>query len=757
MAVIPRYFSGANPTPAINTVRADPSVAAAPYRAQEQSTASLMNQFQQEIASWQQLAESRDKGQGEEYSAIAHNELQRQARELRSQIDKSVGSPEEAQKMYEEKYTQLADSVINAAPNQQSKLALIKSSGTLGEDQLNKLGSEVKAFQRDVARTQKEQKAALEKDAKVKSGLSAADALARLQINSNVLHQELLNRPDPNINMANEFDARYQKLVDEALVGVTDNNARTEILKKAIPLRAQMYNAIHNTSVKRNNQENMTTIENTLQQYESLVSKSPDALPLVKENSRLLFESMANLGVPPAQREKIQQTFYSNLDYHALRTAAEKDPQTVLQALSDPNSFPGLKGAKIDAIRKVADSSLKSYQTSAKKALADAESRIYSGQAIPDDLETRLAVGMKYGLEDDVSDLEGLAKIRNMTKGQTYTNIVDMKRKLEMMLAKGDIDLPARKADKLMKFVDGQAAAIQRDPISHGEREGLFSPLPPVTDFTSIDPREIEARRFRADQAASVYGVEAPLFRDEEMAALQRQLDTAPVQDKLAIMKNLSALDPKTIDMVASKVRKADPTLAHAMRLGNFDDDTAMRILKGQEALATKAVPAPTKDEVYQSADKALGNLLADDPDSRASLVQAGKAYYAHEQLKGNHITLDEAMRKAGNIVEVSRGHLLWKNKYETVAPAPGMDGNEFDRFTDDKLSNLSAWTKYSTGIPARTEDNVPLKVSTLKGSDLEYHYRDDGKYDILYEGKRVLTENGGPAVIDLRKLYQDK
>jgi hypothetical protein len=114
-------------------------------------------------------------------------------------------------------------------------------------------------------------------------------------------------------------------------------------------------------------------------------------------------------------------------------------------------------------------------------------------------------------------------------------------------------------------------------------------------------------------------------------------------------------------------------------------------------------------------------------------------------------------MKKAGNIVEVSRGHLLWKNKYSTVAPAPGMDGNSFDKFTDDRLSNLDAWTKYSTGIPARTEDNLPMKVSTLKGSDLEYHYRDDGKYDIMYEGKRVLTENGTPSVIDLRKLYQDK
>lgn len=757
MAVIPRYFSGANPTPAINTVRADPSVAAAPYRAQEQSTASLMNQFQHEISSWQQLMDSKDKVQGEEYAALASNELTRQARELRSQIDKSAGSPEEAQKIYQEKYAQLADSVINSAPNQQSKLSLIKSSGTLGEGQLEKLGSEVKAFQKDVARTQKEQQAALEKDAKVKSGLSAADALAKLQINSNVLHQELLKNPDPNINMANEFDVRYQKMVDEALVGVTDNHARTEILKKAIPLRAQMYNTMHNTSVKKNNQENMTAIENTLLQYESLASKSPDALPLVKENSRLLFDSMAKLGVPPAQREKIQQTFYNNLDYHALRTTAEKDPQTVLQSLNDPNAFPGLKGSKIDAIRKVADSSLKSYQTSARKALADAESRIYSGQAIPDDLETRLAAGMKYGLEDDVSDLEGLARIRNMTKGQDYTNIVDMKRKLEMMLSKGEIDLPARKAEKLMKYVDGQAASMQKDPISHGEREGLFAPLPPVTDFTSIDPREIEARRFRADQAASAYGVEAPMFRDEEMVALQRQLDTAPIKDKLAIMKNLSSLDSKTIDMVASKVRKADPTLAHAMRLGNFDDDTAMRILKGQEALATKAVPSPTKDEVYEASSKALGNMLADDPDSRASLVQAGRAYYAHEQLRGNQITLDEAMKKAGNIVEVSRGHLLWKNKYSTVAPAPGMDGNSFDKFTDDRLSNLDAWTKYSTGIPARTEDNLPMKVSTLKGSDLEYHYRDDGKYDIMYEGKRVLTENGTPSVIDLRKLYQDK
>lgn len=754
MAVIPRYFSGANPTPAINTVRADPSVAAAPYRAQEHTTASLMNQFQHEIASWQQIAQEKDKGQGEAYNTVAQDQLAVQARELRNSVAKEIADPEEAAKVYQEKFQQLADSAINGAPNQQSRLSMIKHNTHLREGEIGHLTTAVKAFQRDVQRTQREQQAALEKDAKVKSGLSAADSLARLQIEANIMRQELLQNPDPKINMANEFDVRYQKLVDAALLNSTDTNARTELLKKAIPLRAQLYNNLHNESIKKNNQENMTAIENTLQQYEVLASKSPDALPLVKENSKLLFESMSKLGVPQAQRDKIQQKFNDNLDYHALRTVAEKDPKSVLKILEDPNSVVSLRGTKADTIKRVAESSLKAYQSSASKALKDVEDRLYNGQTAPDDLPAIISAARNYGLEDEAKDLEALAKVRDMTKGKSYGDITAMKQNLSNMLSSGEIDLPAKQASKLMKYVEGQAKAIQKDPVAHGERDGLFAPLPPITDFTKLSPDELEARKFRASQAKNAYGIPAATLRRDEISVLAAQLDGAPVDQKLAILKNLAPLDAHTINEVSKKVKNGDPGLAHALRIGNMDDELASKIIRGQAVIADKGAPKTKAEDEVEASATALGNLLENDPDSRRSLVQAGKALYAYEQSRGNETSLEEAMRKAGNVVTVDRGWFGGKG-YNTVAPGPGMDSKAFNKFTDDTLSDLYAWKKYGNGLPSRTSDNRPLHTSKLTGSDLEYHYRDDGKYDVLYEGKKVLNEIGEPVFIDLRKMLK--
>ena len=52
MARIPRFISDSPSTPAINTVKMDPSVAAGPYRAAEASTAHLMSIFQNEMGAW---------------------------------------------------------------------------------------------------------------------------------------------------------------------------------------------------------------------------------------------------------------------------------------------------------------------------------------------------------------------------------------------------------------------------------------------------------------------------------------------------------------------------------------------------------------------------------------------------------------------------------------------------------------------------------------------------------------------------------
>ena len=223
MAQIPRYFSQREATPAIIQARVDPSTAAAPYRAAEQSTARLMDVFQSELNAWGKV----------------------------------------------------------------------------------------------IAQKQAEQKAAEEKNQKIAEGLYKAEAMAFLSMGANDIYNKALQTSDGTTNHADLVDQGFQQLVDQALTSAPSDQARMDITKRAIQMRASLYNKASNASIRANNQVNMDRIEGMLSQYEAYASTNPDSVSEIRSQAEDVFKSMADLGLPTHAQEKIKTKFNRNLDYQA--------------------------------------------------------------------------------------------------------------------------------------------------------------------------------------------------------------------------------------------------------------------------------------------------------------------------------------------------------------------------------------------------------------------------------------------------------
>lgn len=137
MAQIPQYISQSPIEPAINKAYIDPSTAAAPYQAAEQSTAHLMNILQKELGAWGETlraSEAQDKQQQQKqqkvndglYKAQAMAELSVQANDLYNRHKMTTDGTKSFAGSFDQDFQKLADRAIGGAPSDSSKLDLTK-------------------------------------------------------------------------------------------------------------------------------------------------------------------------------------------------------------------------------------------------------------------------------------------------------------------------------------------------------------------------------------------------------------------------------------------------------------------------------------------------------------------------------------------------------------------------------------------------------------------------------------------------------
>ena len=139
MAVIPRNFGDGRltSTPAINTVRMDPNVAAAPYRAAEQAGEQLQNVFGKELNEWgkvfQEEERARKAAEAKQakvteglYKAEAMANIQVQANNMYNQMKQSSDGTQSFAPAFDQEFQKMAQQAIANAPTPEAKVDLTK-------------------------------------------------------------------------------------------------------------------------------------------------------------------------------------------------------------------------------------------------------------------------------------------------------------------------------------------------------------------------------------------------------------------------------------------------------------------------------------------------------------------------------------------------------------------------------------------------------------------------------------------------------
>ncbi len=137
MAVIPKYFVQRDGVPAISNAQIDPSTAAAPYRAAEQSTQHLLGIFQNELGAWgkvvaqkeaeQQAADRKNQQvQDNLYKAQAMADMTLGMQKIhQTALSKADGTTDVAA-IGDQEFQAMADQILANAPSDNARLDLTK-------------------------------------------------------------------------------------------------------------------------------------------------------------------------------------------------------------------------------------------------------------------------------------------------------------------------------------------------------------------------------------------------------------------------------------------------------------------------------------------------------------------------------------------------------------------------------------------------------------------------------------------------------
>lgn len=609
----------------------------------------------------------------------------------------------------------------------------------------HELGAWGKVFQQKEA----EQQAAQAKNQKIADGLYVAEASANLSMGANDIQNKVMQESDGTTNHAALADGEFQQLVDSIVANAPSDMARMEVMKRAIKTRSNMYNRVSNQSIKANNQVNMDRIEGMLGQYELAASRSPDAVDEIKSQSEDVLNTLGTLGIPGHQQQAIRAKFTRNVDYHAVASKAESDPTQVLESLRS-GQYDHLGPKAVAKLERVASSSEKAMRTEVKSALADVEKALMLGQRPPEDMESRFQAASKLGLSQELEDVSRLTDVANTLSGKKLPELIAAGAEIKQMIARGEIGGDPAKAKKLEKFIDTQVKSIKQDPFAFSENQGSFKPFNTISDFTKLSQEEAQQRKFRALQIEESLGVKSPALKQAEMDVALAQLDAAPAEEKLAILKNLANLGEQTISSIVSRAdKKNDLGLAHAIRMSQINPKAAQDILKGRDLIKSGAYkPDSSLSKTLQTAVASV----AVDEEMKRSIVAASKAAHAANP----SVEADELVAMSNNLINMDRSG-LFTGSYKMVAPSAEINQEGFETLIDSNLLSDADWKAFGTGTPARTAAGKALPSNRIAPSDYDYVLAGDGKYKVVYEGSDVLGADGSPVKVDLVKLTKDR
>jgi len=274
-----------------------------------------------------------------------------------------------------------------------------------------------------------------------------------------------------------------------------------------------------------------------------------------------------------------------------------------------------------------------------------------------------------------------------------------------------------RRANKAEAFAKRhEAELLGSDPTGYVQSLGTL-PQPAPADFSSPPAiaTTMESRKQWLDRAEATYAQNFPMFTAGETRLLRDglgRMDPGQQATMLGLLGHSLGTD-RALAVMGELDKQQAPMLAMAGSLAvEGRPDLAEEVLVGRAAMSAKTVKMPTDVDWRPEAESYLGDVLADDPVMRGTLMDAAMALYAARSAEAGDVQgIYEPKRMRQALEDATGGVVDW-----TVG---GDDYIPFNQTTYQVIPPLRGWSAsdFADWIDSLTADD--LKAGGLAPSDL--------------------------------------
>jgi len=287
----------------------------------------------------------------------------------------------------------------------------------------------------------------------------------------------------------------------------------------------------------------------------------------------------------------------------------------------------------------------------------------------------------------------------------------------------------------------------EKDPYSLGVQDGLYEQagtLLPSQGLGAI-AQTLPTRASQSKIAQAAYGTVPKLFSDAEAQRYSTWLEnpTTSIKDKLDFIETIEESVPNESSLVYDQLQKKGASVfafAGSM-LKKGDRQKAEMMLRGQIILREQPGVVPFQDMQWKLNGTIGDALRYEEEGPRKALSEASTAYYAALAEQEGKLSKESApLALVNKAVQDITGGVGEKNDQNYFLP-PGATEDDVDDWLDDLTTDDFADVRGIT-----PEDAVDL---IQRGQIISVG---DGKYQIIFQGKRLMSTDGTPLVMEYTK-----
>lgn len=293
------------------------------------------------------------------------------------------------------------------------------------------------------------------------------------------------------------------------------------------------------------------------------------------------------------------------------------------------------------------------------------------------------------------------------------------------------------------KDLSDKMALAEKDPYSLGAQEGLYEQTAPITPFEGIENLAIRSQQ--ADMTEAAYGTAPKLFTDAEAQQFTSWLENpeTSISEKLDFISQVEEFAPdKSTAVYDQFMKKGSSVFAYAGTMMNKGDrQKAEMMLRGQIILREQPGVVPS-DDMQWKLNGTIGNALRyQGGGTRKALSEASTSYYAALAENEGKLSKDTApLSLVKQAVQDVTGGVGVKNDQNFFLP-PQAEQDD----VDDWLDNLTSKDfENVSGVTSEEAVNVVERGQLISVGE--------GKYQVVYQGKRLMSQDGTPFIMEYTK-----